>query len=69
MDLDDRKKRERRKVETLEKPKATEYESRKSSTCHPGRVSIRYSDMLLALAEPIASTPTLLTVEDKGIVF
>lgn len=60
----------KKKVQTLEKPKGTEYESRKSSTCHPGRVSIKYSDMLLALVEGAASTPILLRVEeDKGVVF
>jgi hypothetical protein len=35
-------------MQTLQKPKgAEEVESRKSSTCQPGRVSIKYSDMLL----------------------
>jgi len=48
------------RFQTLQKPKGTKYESRKSSTCHPGRVSIKYSDMLLALVEPVPSTATLL---------
>lgn len=34
-------------MQTLQKPKGAEVKSRKSSTCQPGRVSIKYSDMLL----------------------
>ena len=50
---------------TLLKPKGTEEESRKSSTCQPGNVSIKYSDMLLVETIPSCVDkfpPTLLTV-------
>lgn len=57
---------------TLQKPKAVEGISRKSSTCQPGSVSIKYSEMLLV--EPIPSfisrlSPALFTVvsENKAL--
>lgn len=34
-------------MHTLQKPNGSEEESSKSSTCQPGSVSIKYSDMLL----------------------
>lgn len=42
-------------MQTLQKPKGVEDESRKSSTCQPGSVSIRYSDMLLVEPQPPSS--------------
>lgn len=42
-------------MQTLQKPKGVEDESRKSSTCQPGSVSIRYSDMLLVEPLPPSS--------------
>lgn len=39
-------------MQTLQKPKEAEQESRKSSKCHPGSISIRYSDMLLVRPFP-----------------
>ncbi|KAI4336819.1 hypothetical protein L6164_015299 [Bauhinia variegata] len=56
---------------TLHKPDGTEDESRRSSTCQPGRVSIKYSDMLLV--EPTPSgvnkpSPALLMVGNEIVV-
>lgn len=39
-------------MQTLQKPKEAEQESRKSSKCHPGSISVRYSDMLLVRPFP-----------------
>ena len=56
----------------LQKPKEGEEESRKSSTCHPGSISIKYSDMLLV--EPPStlanksSPPLLLFVTAADVV-
>lgn len=51
-------------MRTLQKPKGSEDESRKSSTCQPGNIS-KYSDMLLVETPPsLASklSPLLFTI-------
>ena len=44
---------------TLQKPKGSEEESRRSSTCQPGNIS-KYSDMLLAETVPHSLAATTL---------
>ena len=48
-------------MQTLQKPKGVVEESRKSSTCQPGRVSIKYSDIVLLVVEPNPSFVTKLS--------
>ena len=49
-------------MHTLQKPKGVVgEESRNSSTCHPGRVSIKYSDIVLLVVEPNPSLVTKLS--------
>lgn len=43
-------------MQTLQKPKGLEEKSRRSSTCQPGSVSIKYSDMLLVDPTPSFSS-------------
>lgn len=50
--------------QTLLKPKGTAEASRKSSTCQPGRVSIKYSEMLLVKAAAPSFT-VVATVEGE----
>lgn len=45
-------------MQTLQKPRGPEEKSRKSSTCQPGSVSIKYSDMLLVEPQPTPSWAT-----------
>lgn len=55
-------------MQTLQKPKGAQVESRKSSTCQPGRVSIKYSDMLLVWSATKFSPALLLLVVIVGVV-
>ena len=58
-------------MQTLEKPKGGEEESRKSSTCQPGSISIKYSDMLLVEPPPSLAnmlSPLLLLITDAATV-
>ena len=49
-------------MQTLLKPNGVvEEESRNSSTCQPGRVSIKYSDIVLLVVEPNPSLVTKLS--------
>lgn len=50
-------------MQTLKNPKGAEDESRRSSTCQPGRVSIKYSDILLV--EPSFSFANKFPVVDE----
>ena len=57
-------------MQTLQKPKGGEG-SRKSSTCHPGSISIKYSDMLLVEPPPSLAnrlSPLLLLITDAAAV-
>ena len=53
-------------MQTLQKPEGAQVESRKSSTCQPGRVSIKYSDMLLVWSATKFSPALLLLVVIVG---
>ena len=58
-------------MQTLEKPKGGEEESRKSSTCQPGSISIKYSDMLLVEPPPSLAnrlSPLLLLITAAAAV-
>ena len=52
-------------MQTLEEPEEGREESRKSSTRHPGSISIKYSDMLLV--EPTLSAAVATTVSESEI--